>query len=551
MHDASEPRSLARALSRAALACCLLAARGGALTSAAQAPSGLDPFAPGPRWQHASSAASPWIPRDLAFAAGGELLVAAPAVAHPHLVLLSAAPSAGATVLHEDHGFSGALGPVRVAAGSGAQRLYALAQLPDPDAAQRRTQVVAHEPLAASAAQLGGANPAFAPAWSRSIGVSGNGSALIACDRAGTRVVVALAQPTHTLLAWLDGATGATLAEHALPVGALRRLALDADAARAAVVVGSALHVLRSDGSSELALALGAATDALALSQNGETLACGAGNALRRWTRAPQGAWLEQPVLVGQAGELCTRAALSADGSALALGWWHAASGKRARFESWDLALGKRLHELHSGSSSSSVQEFPEAVAVSETGSHFAFGSWGGLGAEPELWLLKRGASVPLLQADLGGSVQALALSADGTRLAVAAKAAHANQFSVHGSVRLYDSGERDLQVLRAPRPGGSLELAARSPGAWAAWFALGWPGTAVSIPGLQGALQLELALPPLLLLAQPRGGGQFGRNLPIPASPASIGQDLGVQTVFLAGSGLSLSSVLARPAVL
>lgn len=546
MDNGSVPRSLARAGACAALALGAFAAR----PPAQQAPA-VDPFAPGLRWQHASSAAAPWIPRDLAFAGSGELLVAAPAVAHPHLVLLSGAPSGGAAVLHADDSLASALGPLRVAAGLGAERVYALAQLPDPDPAQRRTWIVAHEPLSASAAELAGSAAPFAPTWSRSIGLSGNGSALLACDRAGERLVVALAQPTHTLVAWLDGASGATLAEHALPAGGLRRLALDAQATRAALVVGASLHVLRADGTSELALALGAATDALALSQNGDTLACGAGAALRRWARSQQGAWLEQAPLAGQAGELCTRAALSADGQALALGWWHAASGKRARFESWDLALGKRLHELSSGGPASSVQDFPEAVAVSEDGQHFAFGAWGGLGAEPEAWLLRRGSSAPLLQADLGGSVQALALSADGSRLAIAAKAAHANQFSVHGSVRLYDSGARDLQVLRAPRPGGALELAARAPGALAAWFAFGWPGPAVPVPGLQGALQLELALPPCLLAAQPLGGGEFARSLPIPPSAAWIGQELGVQAAFLTPSGLALSSVLARPAVL
>jgi hypothetical protein len=514
-------------------------------------PVALDPFAPGLRWQHSSSAALPWIPRDLAFAGAGELLVAAPAVANPHLVLLSAAPSGGASVLHTDDSLAAALGPLRVAAGLGAQRIHALAQLPDPDALQRRTWIVAHEPLAASTAQLAGSSAAFAPVWSRSIGLSGNGSALLASDRAGARLVVALAQPAHTLVAWLDGESGATIAQHALPAGALRRLALDGDGARVALVVGAALHVLAADGTSELALALGSATDALAMSQNGDVLACGAGSALRLWSRSAQGAWLEQAALAGQTGELCTRAALSADGSALALGWWHAPSGKRARFESWDLALGTRLHELHSGSSSASVQEFPEAVAVSEDGQRFAFGAWGGLGSEPELWLLRRGTSAPLLQADLGGSVQALALSPDGTRLAVAAKAAHANQFSVHGSVRLYDSGERDLQVLLAPRPGGSLELAARSPGASVAWFALGRPGAAVPVPGLQGALQLDLAGPALLLPALPLGSGIFGRSLPIPAAAGLIGQDLGVQAAFFTGAAVSLSSVLARPAVL
>ena len=39
-----------------------------------------DPFAPGIRWSHGADLAAPWIPRDVTFAAGDELLWTAPAI---------------------------------------------------------------------------------------------------------------------------------------------------------------------------------------------------------------------------------------------------------------------------------------------------------------------------------------------------------------------------------------------------------------------------------------------------------------------------------------
>ena len=103
------------------------------------------------------------------------------------------------------------------------------------------------------------------------------------------------------------------------------------------------------------------------------------------------------------------------------------------------------------------MQGYPEVVLITPDGRRAAFGTWGTGDPQPEVLLVDALTGAVVLERDLPGSVRALALDETGTRVAVGMKHTHANQFSATGEVRLYDTGERDLQVVGHPAAGGAL----------------------------------------------------------------------------------------------
>lgn len=185
-------------------------------------------------------------------------------------------------------------------------------------------------------------------------------------------------------------------------------------------------------------------------------------------------------------------------------------------------------------------------------GERIAVGMWGVGGQEPELVLLDRDQPAPIYTWSMGGSVLALDLDPSATRIAVCLKDAHANEFATTGTVTLVDTGERDLQLTSAARPGSLLELAYLRPEQVLTLFCLGLPRPApLAVPGVQGVLQLDLGWPVLVFPALPDGSGRADADLLIPSSPVVVGLPLAVQTASLAPSGIALSQYAPRLAIL
>ena len=515
-----------------------LALSAGASSARAQAP---DPFAPQRRWTAAPAAAEPWLPRSLAFAVGGELVWAAGSVGAPRAMLLSASelPAGGVTAPLSEHPLAGALGTVHAVAGPGPDALYTASQTPAPTSSKRLTRVT----------RLRAPGGVLEPIWSRDHPLVGNGPVEIAADRAGARVAVAVHDAAIGLLLveWLDAQTGGVLAGHALSAGTLRELALSADGSRTAVVAGAELWVFDPTGAVLHHQALGLVTSALALSGDGTRLAVGDGDRVRMLE--DQGGWTERGTVPGAPGEVAVRVALSDDGSVLAAGWWNQVNGVDVRFQVWDGDAGALLFELLQRGVPGGLQGFPEVVAVTPDGRRAAFGTWGVGDPQAEVILVEVGSGSVVLQEDLPGSVRALALDPTGTRVAVGMKHAHANQFAATGEIRLYDTGERELQVIGQPYAAGALHLAARRPGASRTLFVLGTPlGTPVPFRG--GGLWIDRGLPSLVRNRPADASGRSDAVLSLPGVSAALGLDFAVQVVWRVAGGLEFGHGVLVPAV-
>jgi len=119
------------------------------LSGAASAQQG--PFEPGARWTFAAPDVTPWIPESLAFCSGADLVLASGNHGNPRVQLFEARGVGDRPPRFVDLSVAGASVVLAVAAGSGPEDLFAVAQYPSPDLFQRRTEVTAYDAtLAAS-----------------------------------------------------------------------------------------------------------------------------------------------------------------------------------------------------------------------------------------------------------------------------------------------------------------------------------------------------------------------------------------------------------------
>ncbi len=466
------------------------------------------PFDAGLRWREASPAAAPWLPGPLAFVQAGEALFGSASGLAPRASLHSTAPFLGTGTLAPARALAlpGASGTIAVAAGDAPDELFALVQTAVGGPSSKLTELVRLEP---------GSGGALVERWRVTVGGVGNTTGRLAVARDGARVALLLqdASSQQLLCEWRSAQDGSVSAVRVESAGPLRACEASADLARLAFVSGNVLRVLREDASLEHVETLAGSTTALAFAAHAPVLAVGAPGRVRVLRASPSG-WAFDTEVLGSSGEEPVRAALDDLGATLALGWWHAASGRGARFESWALASGVRSFSRSFANPLGGPQDFPEALALARDGTRLACGRWGGDG-QPQVWLFELPSGRELLAASLPGSVRSLALDASGTRLAVGCKSTHAGTFSNSGELRLYDTGERALQCLDAPLAGGTLRVARRAPLAARVLFFVGpvrsapvsllgtpwWVDRSAASVGIRGVdpdgvARLDLALP-------------------------------------------------------
>jgi hypothetical protein len=449
-------------------------------------------------------------------------------------------------LLEDASGMADSTGSVPVAApvgggsatGAGPTWLATLARRPvSLGSAERTVTVRVCAPLAGTG---------LAPVWTHEPAAT-SGNALLACDATGAVLVVAFHDPDtgEVQVDRLALESGALLASARFAAGALRALDVADGGAPVALVAGAFAWVLDASGQLVHVEPLASTTEALALSRDGSALALGDFSGVRVLDTAT---WTPSVALPRPTpSELPVRVALSADGDTLAVAWWTFTTGASVRVRVHE--GGAVRNELVQSGAGGGLQNYPQALAIGADGRRIACGLWGYQDERPELVLLERGVPEPLLAVDLGGSALALALDPSGTRVAVARKHAHANQFGTTGAVELFDTGERDLQVLGAPEPGGELRLAHRMDGAAYAWFVLGRPSrVAIPLPGIAGALLLDPSFSSFAIGAQADASGRADLALPLPSDPTLLGARPALQALSFGTDGLALSSWLARP---
>ena len=512
---------------------------------ASPAPQGLvGPFQGGQRWVHAAGLQAPFIPTRVRFAARGELVWAAGEVANPRLMLLDGSGSGVVQPSLLDTSVAGASDILAVEAGPRADRLFALQQVPEPDLFSRRTLLTRHDALAA-----GGGSP-FAPAWTHSLDFLANGGALLGIDALGERAALAAVNDGAGVVRveLVDTSTGTVLFSLDLAGTGLEALALSADGRRIAVGVGARLVVLDDQGVSLHDELLGGTIGDLALDHDGSRLVAGSVGALQVYDQMGS---VYAPVAVhtGGSAELASLVAIDADGGTYACSWWRFLDPDALRCEVYDGATHGLLNLLSQPGQAGGPQNAPAGLVMTADGERIAFAAWGRGDGAPEVVLLQRGQAAPVLEVDLPGSALGVDLDSRGRRVAVVTKNLHANQVGSTGEVRLYDTGERDLELLQPARLGGELRAASLLSGAQTTLFLVG-PRAVVPAPigGVSGLLALDRDQRLRIFPALPDQAGRADLSLAIPALPALAGVPYALQAANRVGGSWVLSSSVADP---
>jgi len=252
---------------------------------------------------------------------------------------------------------------------------------------------------------------------------------------------------------------------------------------------------------------------------------------------------------IGPANEVVTKLAIASDGSAYCASWWRAVGTDRVRHEVYEGATHTRVNHIVQEGFANGLQNAPVDAVFSADGTRVAVASWGRGDALPEVLLLELGVAQPVMEIDLPGSAMAIDLDREGTRIAVVTKNLHANQFGTTGEVRLYDTGERDLQLLSPARVGGTLALASQHAGASTALFLIGTRSASpLSVPGVLGELHLDRRRRMYIYARAADSTGRADLTIPLPNQPALIGLPLSAQAASRVAGQLVLSETVVDP---
>lgn len=504
-----------------------------------------DPFTASQRWLTAPSS-SDWSPEQVAFAGDEAFVWCSVRGAQDSLLLLDAVSSGAGSVRGVVPPLPDQFRAPEIAAGARADRVFALRQVSTPSLFRRTPLVTGFDPLSAAA------GAPVDEVWTHDLGIRINSAARLVTDARGDLLAAAAFNDVtaEVRVDLLDGTTGALRARADLPAVGLSALSMSADGQRIVVSAGMNLFVLDPTGRTVHAQPLSLATQAVGVSMDGGTVAYGDFAAVRLLTEFPGFGYVSTGTVAGGATELPTRLDLSRDGTLAAIGWWDYTSGRSARLEIFDLLFQFPMASHDLPGLPGATQNLVSAVQFSGDDRRAAFATWGN-GSDPEVYLLEMGAFGPVLRVDTEGSVRALALDSTGTRLALASKDVHASVSSARGDVRLFDSGERQLQLLDTPRLGGELRAAARRPGATIGWFLIGPRAEqAVQFPGVDGPLllrrdrlQFQVALPD--------ANGRMDLALPLPGNATLRGTQMHLQGAFRIPGGVALTRNLVSPYLL
>lgn len=277
-----------------------------------------------------------------------------------------------------------------------------------------------------------------------------------------------------------------------------------------------------------VAVPLPGSFEAHALSGDGSVFAFGGMNIVDIYERQASGGYLKTYTrnIPGQC--VAGKIDISADNSTIAYVMNYYDTNLRVRVEAMDIPT-KTVTMFDEATGTGSHQNVCGDIAVSDNGSRFVVGLWGDQGnLVPEVRLYRRHRNNPVLTENLPGSVYDVDISADGSRVAVAAKAVHANVLAGGGQILLYAFDEEDFRAIGVPSLGGSetFELygGSNSPA-----FLLVSPQLAANptvFPNL-GTLHLDRDTITILPMGNTDSNGFAATQYPLPSSPSLVGSNL------------------------
>lgn len=274
--------------------------------------------------------------------------------------------------------------------------------------------------------------------------------------------------------------------------------------------------------------------NAHSMSSDGRVFAQGGFNKVDVWERNTSGTWAKTYTRDLPGSYVCTRLDVSGNGAKVAMTFNGYDTNNHVRIECLDVAT-KTLTMSEEAVGSGTLQNVAADVSMSQDGSRFAVGLWGDeADACPEVRLYKSNQNAPVALHNLGGSVFDVEMSADGERVAVAAKAVHANLFASGGSIRLYAFEAQDLRATGVPTPGSTVQfrLTGSAPGSPARLL---WSTSLATTPAAFGGVgSLHLYRPAMHTLPAPSADadGESNATFVVPGT-ASVGSTLYFQGLF------------------
>lgn len=377
------------------------------------------------------------------------------------------------------------------------------------------------------------------PTWTNSFAPPGTLTSRIATDSEGAILTAAVWDGSSVSLAQIDGQTGTLFTGVSFVAGSLTALEVSESGDRIALVAGTNLRIYDAQLNLLHEETFALTPNSFSLAGDGHRFAVGFTSHVDIF--GEQAFWSQQQTVIQGSQWLAAEVDLSHDGESLAIGWWNVATGFDVRFELRGGPALQVFFEREELGAGTGLQNLPQAVAITPDGKRAAFGCWGDGDSDPEVLLVDRDQAVPVLEVDLPGSVRALDLDRSGTRIVVAFKETHANIVGFRGSIRLYDTGERDLNLVEVPTISNGLKISYRPLAVpHAAYLALG-KRNAFPTP-LAGGSMLALDRTAIRVIALNSNASPAESTLPLATYPNLRGRELSIQMLFRTRGGLRAS---------
>lgn len=286
-------------------------------------------------------------------------------------------------------------------------------------------------------------------------------------SRDGTRIVAGMLDSQMNLrIAVFNSWSNVPVSFSTIPIGPqMRAFLLSADGSTVYFASGTSANVW--DVASQTltgSFILVQALDSHAISGDGRVFAYGGFNTVTIFERQPAGNYTNTYTLNVAGQAVCSRVEISDDSSTLVAG-----------FGLWDTQLGVTITALDIPSKTVTMsdtaygtgtyQNIVSDISVSANGDRFAVGLWGDQGDVcPELRLYRRNQSAPAALYNFPGSIFDVDMSADGSRVAVAAKAVHANLYAGGGQIAYFAFDDEDFVAVGVPSIGDKVRLGMSGP---------------------------------------------------------------------------------------
>lgn len=369
------------------------------------------------------------------------------------------------------------------------------------------------------------------PEWTYTFSGTTLGAARACISKDGSRVVAGMLDATSNLvIAVFNANSNVPISVSTIPLGPqLRAFILSADGSKVYYASGTTANVW--DVATHATVAsylLPTALDAHAMSGNGSVFAFGGFNTVDLYVRQQAGNYLRTYQLYVPGQAVCGRVEISEDGSTLVAG-----------FNLWDTQLGIKIIALDVQShlvtmtetaiGTGTLQNVVSDIAISAQGDRFAVALWGDEGDTcPELRMYRRNQNAPAALYNFPGSIFDVDISADGSRVGVAAKAVHANLYAGGGEIDLFSFDDEDFTALGVPVLGDKVRFTlSGTPGS---------PSRLIVAPAAAnvpfnfnpiGTLYLQRFSMTMIPIGTTDANGFVDYEYQLPANPALIGTNL------------------------